>query len=150
MIGFISIVDRGDQIIHLAETIVSDVNREGGSLNSFIGIGVNASTTGRVCGTIERRRAVTFGGNCCGPGVERVGEARRPGPMDDGMSITTGNGAGLGTILDWLAERRGHVVCAQERKVMDPTDVVYEKNRALAEGWKSMWSPSRPVWDRGE
>ncbi len=93
------------------------------------------------CSAAEDRRAV-----CC----VRYGEARHPGPpagsadSHGGLSVTTGNGTGWGTILDWLSDHKGHIVCAQEHKVMDPGDIEYEKVRALARGWKSFWSPAVP------
>ncbi len=74
----------------------------------------------------------------------RVGEASNPGPTGSGLSVTTGNGTGWGTILDWLDGHQGHVICAQEHRILDRTDVLYEKHRALAKGWKSMWSPAIP------
>ncbi len=97
-----------------------------------------ATVTGDVVGGVQ------YGHACF-----RYGEARHPGPADgdrtshNGLSVTTGNGTGWGTILDWLNHHKGHVLCAQEHKVM-PDDVGYEKDRALARGWKSFWSPAVP------
>ncbi len=77
-------------------------------------------------------------------GTRRVGEAANPGPgQPRGTSITTGNGTSWTTILDWLSCHDGHVLCVQEHKVLEE-DVVFEKRRALARGWKSLWSPAMP------
>ncbi len=74
-------------------------------------------------------------------GGVRYGEARHPGPGGSGMSITTANGTGWGTILDWIGHHRGHIVCGQEHKVM-AEDIEYERGRALARGWKTLWAPA--------
>ncbi len=72
----------------------------------------------------------------------RVGEASNPGPgAEAGMSITTANGTGWGTILDWVGHHRGHVICGQEHRVVE-VDIEYERGRAAARGWKTMWAPA--------
>ncbi len=81
--------------------------------------------------------------------VMRIGEARNPGPpadnrRTDGITVTTGNGTGWGTILEWLGSHQGDVLCAQEHKVIEPADIEYEKDRAFARGWKSFWTPAVP------
>ncbi len=58
--------------------------------------------------------------------------------------MTTGNGTGWGTILDWLSDHRGDVVCAQEHKLMIEGDIANERSRVIARGWKSAWSPATP------
>ncbi len=93
---------------------------------------------------------VTGGGPVFARGCVRFGEARHPGPQvgrnerKDGFSITTGNGTGWGTILNWISGHHGHVICAQEHNVMHLEDVVCERGRALARGWKTIWSPAVP------
>ncbi len=78
------------------------------------------------------------------PGAARFGEADNPGPSSGGgASITTANGTGWGTILDWIGSHRGHVICAQEHKVL-AEDVEYERRRAVARGWRSLWAPAVP------
>ncbi len=75
-------------------------------------------------------------------GIMRVGEASNPGPgAEAGMSITTANGTGWGTILDWVGHHRGHVICGQEHRVVEE-DIEYERGRAAARGWKTMWAPA--------
>ncbi len=80
--------------------------------------------------------------------VERYGEARHPGPAyratNGGMTVTTGNGTSWGTILDWLSDHRGEVVCAQEHKLMVESDIANERSRVIARGWKSAWAPATP------
>ncbi len=74
----------------------------------------------------------------------RDGEARHPGPdYHRGMSLTTGNGTGWGTILEWIGSHRGEIICAQEHKVLSE-DIPYERHRAMAKGWKTLWSPAVP------
>ncbi len=77
---------------------------------------------------------------------ERVGEARHPGPAVDGggLSITTGNGTGWGSVLEWIGEHRGHIICAQEHRILQLDDIEYERRRAIARGWKSLWTPAVP------
>ncbi len=82
-------------------------------------------------------------------GGVRFGEARNPGPPGGraevgGMTITTGNGTGWGTISDWLRDHGGDILCTQEHKIVDEGDIAGERNRLLTRGWKSAWSPATP------